>query len=167
VQGRIEIDPEREPVEIPSAIYNELCADAREREPEECCGLVTGDDQVRFGRAHRCANVMTQRHLEDPILHPRDGTQAYHMLETDWERVVREAEASGERVTAVYHSHVGTGAYFSEMDHDFAAQPGFPFPDADHVVLSVVDHQLRASGVFRRDPRTRRFVGHPLVPVFS
>ena len=88
------------------------------------------------------------------------------MLETDWEKVVREAEAGGERVTAVYHSHVGTGAYFSELDHDFAAQPGFPFPDADHVVLSVVDHQLRASGLFRRDPHSRRFVGHPLVPVF-
>ena len=64
----------------------------------------------------------------------------------------------GERVTCVYHSHVEAGAYFSEMDQDFAGQPLFPFPDADHLVVSVVGAKIVDQAIFRR--AAAGFVGH-------
>lgn len=163
--GRVEIDPARAPVEVPAALFNELCAHARESDPEECCGLVSGDDRVRFRHAHRCHNVMTALHHEDPVRWPRDGREAFHMDETEWLDVVQRCEKDGDRVTAVYHSHVGSGAYFSEMDQQFALEPGYPFPEADHIVLAVVDHRVVSSAIFRRDPDTGRHQGHALVPV--
>jgi proteasome lid subunit RPN8/RPN11 len=60
----------------------------------------------------------------------------------------------------VYHSHVGADAYLSEMDLEYAAQPLFPFPDADQIVLQVFDRTVRRVAVFRR--YAEGFVGHPV-----
>lgn len=87
------------------------------------------------------------------------------MDELEWLEVVRRCEKDAERVTAVYHSHVATGAYFSEMDQQFALEPGYPFPAADHIVLAVIEHRVVTSALFRRDAETGRFYGHALAPV--
>ncbi|NIP98690.1 MAG: hypothetical protein GWO24_36890, partial [Akkermansiaceae bacterium] len=70
---------------------------------------------------------------------PRDGETAFYMNEGDYVRAIEHAREKGETITAVYHSHVGAGAYFSELDQAFANQQLFPFPDALHFVISVVD----------------------------
>jgi proteasome lid subunit RPN8/RPN11 len=95
---------------------------------------------------------MTRLHRADPVTHPRDGTRAFYMNELDYLRVSEEAAPRGRVVTAVYHSHVGAGAYFSELDQEFARQPLFPFPDADHIVLAVFDRRVSELGLFRADP---------------
>lgn len=138
---------------------NELCNHALESEPEECCGLVTGTANERYARAYRCRNEMTARHREDPKQYPRDGTQAFLMNEVDYFKAQQEAEARGEQVTAVYHSHVGAGAYFSAMDQEFANATFFPFPRASHIVLAVWEHRVSGAGIFERDPASGRFVG--------
>ena len=138
---------------------NELCNHALESQPEECCGLVTGNAAVRFLRTHRCRNEMTARHQQDPTTHPRTGTEAFLMNEADYLRAQLDAEAAGERVTAVYHSHVGAGVYFSEMDQAFVNSPLFPFPEASHIVLSVWEHSVSGAGVFERDPASGTFAG--------
>src|SRR5215470_8103344 len=101
------MDDAPQPVGIPARILNELCEHARESEPEECCGLVLSERDLRYGRAVRCQNEMTLRHREDPEEFPRDGRSAYYMSMRDVIEISREAERIGERVTAVYHSHVG------------------------------------------------------------
>lgn len=164
VHGRVEVDPNLEPVPIPVSVLNEICAHALQADPEECCGLVSGADGARFRRVHRCRNDMTALHERDPVGFPRDGRDAFHMNELDYEEVDRQAGERGERVTAIYHSHVGPGAYFSEDDQQFAADEAFPFPDADHIVVSVFEGRILGHGLFRRDPRTRRFEGRTLVP---
>ena len=136
-------------MEIAGPILHELYAHALEAYPEECCGLLTGADRVRFRGVHRCRNEMTRLHRHDRLNYPRDGTQAFHMNEADYLDVVRKAEARHENVTGVYHSHVDADAYFSELDQDFASQPLFPFPDADHIVVSVLDGKVRGAGAFR------------------
>jgi len=148
-------------VRIPPDVLQELYAHARETCPEECCGLVLSNGPYRYGLAERCQNVMNTRHHEDPKTYPRDGTAAFYMRDQDVLRVRREAEVSGREVTAVYHSHVGAGAYLSEMDLEYAEHPLFPFPEADQIVIPVIDGSVRAPGVFRRCGD--RFVGHPLV----
>jgi proteasome lid subunit RPN8/RPN11 len=77
-------------------------------------------------------------------------------------RTLTEAEAKGQRVTGVYHSHANAGSYFSEMDQDFATRAGFPFPAAQHVVISVLDGLVRESAVFRRIDGAPGFEGRLL-----
>lgn len=158
---RVDVDPERPPVRIAAAVLHELYKHALEALPEECCGLVLSNGPYRYGLAERCQNVMNTRHHEDPETYPRDGTAAFYMSDRDVLRVRREADVSGREVTAVYHSHVGAGAYLSDMDLEYAEHALFPFPEADQIVLPVFDEKVHAPGVFRRCGD--RFVGHPLV----
>ncbi|MEN8181721.1 MAG: Mov34/MPN/PAD-1 family protein [Myxococcota bacterium] len=159
---RIEVSSELEPAVIDGRLLNEMCAHARETCPEECCGLVTGPEPGRYDAVHRCGNEMTRLHLADPTAHPRDGTRAFHMNELDYLKVSETAAREGQQVTAVYHSHVGAGAYFSELDQEFASQALFPFPDADHLVLAVYDRRVMELGLFRRNP-IGGFSGRPVV----
>src|SRR5262245_12111321 len=148
--GRFDTDDPAEPVGIPARILNELCEHAREAEPEECCGLVLSEGSLRFGRAVRCHNEMNRRHEEDPEEFPRDSRSAYYMSARDVLAVSREAERCGEHVTAVYHSHVGAGAYLSNDDLSYAQHALFPFPYADQIVLSVLDQHVREIKLFVR-----------------
>ena len=147
--GRFETD-DPTPVAIPARILNELCEHAREAEPEECCGLVLSEGRLRYGRAVRCQNEMTRRHDEDPEEFPRDSRSAYYMSARDVLEVTREAERTGEHITAVYHSHVGAGAYLSHDDLSYAQNAAFPFPQADQIVLSVFERSVREIKIFVR-----------------
>jgi len=106
---------------------------------------------------------MTRLNRDDPASYPRDGTEAFHMNEMDYVRIQERAAEQDLKVTGVYHSHVGVGAYFSELDQAFALQPLFPFPDADHVVLSVIEQRVGEVAVFRRTTETE-FEGRILAP---
>jgi proteasome lid subunit RPN8/RPN11 len=160
--GKIPIDGRLPAVVLPTRLLNELYAHARESFPEECCGLLTGSGPDSFLESHRCRNEMTKHHKNDPLNYPRDGAQAFHMSEVDYLEVVKRAEAEGRRVTGIYHSHVDAGAYFSELDQDFASQPLFPFPDVAHVVISIVDRQVQGAGAFRWVSDESRFEGRPV-----
>ena len=147
-------------MQIPPSILHEMLSHALEARPEECCGLIIGSEGERFRHLVRCHNEMTARHNEDPALFPRDNHSAFYMSPRDVELVAREAERSGERVTAIYHSHVGARAYLSEMDLGYAGSAGFPFPDADWIVLAVFDRSVSEVALFRRS--ADGFHGYPV-----
>jgi proteasome lid subunit RPN8/RPN11 len=134
---RVEVDRSLPPVVVPARIVSDLLGHARETLPEECCGLIVGAADQRYRHVVRCRNEMTQRHRSDPVAFPLDGSAAFWMNEADYMHTRDEAEAAGLRVTAVYHSHVGSGAYLSEMDLEYAHHALFPFPDADQIVVAV------------------------------
>ncbi len=159
MQRRIDVDDSLAPIGLPAQLLHELCNHALETLPEECCGLVLGDAAQRYRELFRCRNEMTVLHHKDPDLHPRDGRAAFYMNEHDYLKGLEEAEAAGMSVTAVYHSHVGAGAYLSEMDLEYAAQPLFPFPDADQIVVPVYDRTVRRVAIFR--PCAGGYRGHP------
>ena len=74
---------------------------------------------------------MNRHHRRDPFNYPRDARHAFHMRETDYQRVVqrgRGARAPGDGHLPLPRQR--RGAYFSELDQEFASQPLFPFPDA-------------------------------------
>ena len=162
-QGRIDVDEALSSVEIPRPILNDLYAHAIETLPEECCGLIVGTDADRFQRLVRCRNEMAMHHREDPVEYPRDGSEAFYMNSLDYMMVHEEAEARGARVTAVYHSHVGVGAYLSEMDLAYAASASFPFPDADHIVVAVFDRKVDSVAFFQEDGEGQSFIGRTVV----
>jgi proteasome lid subunit RPN8/RPN11 len=161
---RIDVDDSLPSVEVPREILNELYSHALATQPEECCGLVIGTDDERFRTIVRCRNEMTLRHREDPVEYPRDGRHAYYMNALDYLRAIEEAEAQGERITGVFHSHIDAGAYLSEMDRAYAESAGFPFPDADQLVVSVVSGKVDSVAFFGREPETRNFLGRTIVP---
>ena len=163
MSGRIDVNRTLAPVLLSARVLNALCEHARETHPEECCGLLTGRTIGAFEESHRCRNEMTRLHQRDPRLHPRSGDQAFHMNESDLLRVMEEAEARQRLVTGVYHSHADAGAYFSELDQEYALQPGFPFPSAQHVVISVVDGVVAESALFRRCDEAPGFEGRLLI----
>lgn len=160
---RVDLDHTLAPVSVPAPILHELCRHALENLPEECCGLIVGNSLERYLRAVSCRNDMTLRHRRDPTTYPRDGRAAFFMNPHDYDIALKEAEAAGESITAVYHSHVGAGPYLSEMDLAYAEHPGFPFPAADQIVLPVFERVVRDVALFRRT--AGGFVGHPIEPV--
>lgn len=159
---RIDLDPARPPLVIPGRVMNEFCAHARETQPEECCGLITGDREQRFQTVYRCRNEMTRLNSQQPERYPRDGKKAFYMNPTDYLKVIEEAERHGQTVNAIYHSHVGAGAYFSEMDREFAEHVAFPFPAAVHIVIALFDGQVNQLGVFERAAEGAPFEGRLL-----
>lgn len=163
VSGRIDVDRSQPPVGMAARLLNELRSHALETWPEECCGLLVGEAPGRFRAAHRCRNEMTRLHQQDPTSWPRDGKKAFHMNEIDYLRVRDRAEAEGRCVTGVYHSHVDAAAYFSELDLSYVLQPLFPFPDAQHLVVSVLEERVREVALFRRAPGTDHFEGRVVV----
>jgi proteasome lid subunit RPN8/RPN11 len=162
-QGRIDVDETLPSVEIPRRILNDLYSHAIQSLPEECCGLIVGTDEDRFQDLVRCRNEMTMRHRQDPVEYPRDGSEAFYMNSLDYMIAHEEAEARGARVTAVYHSHVGVGAYLSGMDLAYAESKNFPFPAADHIVVEVFDRKVNSVAFFRKDGEDRSFTGRTVI----
>ena len=160
MQRRIDVDDSLAPIGLPVQLLHELCNHAVETSDEECCGLILGDATQRYQQVVRCRNEMTALHQKDPGTYPRDGHAAFYMSPHDYLKALEEAEAAGLSVTAVYHSHVGADAYLSEMDLEYVAQPLFPFPDADQIVVQVYDRRVGRVAVFRRS--AEGFVGHPV-----
>jgi len=148
VSDRIELDSSLEAASIPGAVLHEICRHALDARPEECCGLVMGNDGFRFLRIVRITNVMTKMHLADPAAFPRDAHHAFYMSEVEYQRALEEAEAQSECVSAVYHSHVGQDCYLSHDDLAFAAHPLFPFPDAAQIVVSLLGERVAEVGIF-------------------
>ena len=162
---RQRVDPDRTlaPVPMPAKVVHEICQHAVNEEPWECCGLVVGSSQARYMQAVRCTNIMNKKNQEDPAAYPRDGRSAFFMDPQEYGRALQAAESAGLSITAVYHSHVGAGPYLSEMDLAYAEHAGFPFPEADQIVVSVYDRVVRDVALFRRTGKG--FVGHRVEPV--
>lgn len=164
--GRTDVDVTLTPAVISGRILNELYNHALSEGGhfEECCGLIVGDETDRYQRVERCSNEMTRLHQQDPAIYPRDGKDAFYMNEHDYLRVMQKAETEGLTVTAVYHSHVGSAAYMSEMDLEYAESPLFPFPEADHIVVSVSEGAVRGLGLFDREAPGLPFRGRSVTP---
>jgi proteasome lid subunit RPN8/RPN11 len=162
MRKRIDLTPELSPVPMPRRVLNELCAHALDAQLEECCGLVTGVDGDPYRTVYRCRNNMTMLHRQDPAAYPRSGQEAYYMSELDYLAAQQDSKERGEVVTAVYHSHVGAGAYFSELDQEFAEHALFPFPAADQIVMAVWDRHVAQVGLFAPDAETGELVGRPV-----
>ena len=156
---RIDIDESLARLVIPASLWDELTEHALSERPEECCGLILGDVFERYRRSVRCRNEMSELNRKDPGRYPRDGRAAFHMNPIDYMKAEEEVRASGERITAIYHSHVEFGLYLSDLDLDFAISEGNPFPKADQLVLSVREGQVEGMGMFQRNIDRSSFEG--------
>ena len=137
-----------------NSIYEQAAAEY----PAECCGIITlageGDDLV----VHRCENIQSRLHAEDPEKFPRDARIAYYIDPQQLYDIVSAAEKVGGGVASIYHSHIDCEAYFSEEDKERAMAWDEPiYPDAVYLVVSVVDGQVRSHKGFAWDPGAADF----------
>jgi proteasome lid subunit RPN8/RPN11 len=112
---------------IPQSIYGEMVEHAREEAPNECCGLIGGDDgEARTLYRARNAEASPLRYNLDP---------------QDQFRIMREMEERGEELSAIYHSHTHSPAYPSQTDINLAA-----YPDALCLIVSLAEGEEELRG---------------------
>jgi len=135
--------------------------------PGECCGLLfaqAGSDVAQ--RAIPLENLADRFHKLDPVEYPRDSRDAFMVNEAKLTRLVREAEAAGERWLAFYHSHIDCGAYFSAEDKKYAAPDGAPvFPELYQLVIETRVDRIVEARAFRWDGTD--FAHHQTFPAFA
>src|SRR5439155_20950206 len=106
---------------IARAVLDEIVAHAREEAPNECCGMLAGEDgrATRVYRAHN-AEASPLRYT----IHPQDQI-----------RIMMEIEKRGEGLAAIYHSHTKTAAEPSQTDINLAEN----WPDPLYLICSLAD----------------------------
>src|SRR5215210_4880459 len=114
-------------MQISRDIYAELLAHAREETPNECCGLIGGDDAV-------AKTVYRARNAEASPLR-------YNLDPQDQFRIMTEMDERGEDLSAIYHSHTASPAYPSQTDINLAA-----YPDALYLIVSLAEGEKDLRG---------------------
>lgn len=137
-------------------IIEKIYRHALDEYPFECCGIITGDGDNQS--VHLCENIQNRMHAEDPGSYPRDARTAYLIERSEFDKIVSSAAEKGEGIIAFYHSHCEHEAYFSE--EDFSAQTVFgepEFPDAFHVIVSVMNGKIHDIKCYKWDQESKRF----------
>ncbi|MEK7341284.1 MAG: Mov34/MPN/PAD-1 family protein, partial [Candidatus Binatota bacterium] len=122
--------------------WEEISLHAIETFPEECCGVIL--DKGKIDDVRRCQNIQNDLHALDPESYPRSATIAYAMDLKELESIIHEAETTGAKIKAFYHSHPNHEAYFSQEDRDFATPFGEPtYPESAQIVMSIYDRVVK------------------------
>jgi proteasome lid subunit RPN8/RPN11 len=114
-------------VRISKSIYEELLRHARDDAPNECCGLIGGQNGI-------ATTVYRARNAEASPLR-------YNIDPQDQFRIMTEMEEKGEELSAIYHSHTASPAYPSQTDINLAA-----YPDAVYLIVSLAEGQQDLRG---------------------
>jgi proteasome lid subunit RPN8/RPN11 len=124
------------PPELGAALLSAVVAHLISVWPEEGCGvLLAGEGGIRMVPL---SNAQARHHARDPADFPQDARRAFVFEPRDWLGVLRSADASGERVLAVFHSHPDGPARFSTEDRRLAAPDGIPLlPGVAHLVVAL------------------------------
>jgi proteasome lid subunit RPN8/RPN11 len=109
-------------VRIPQQMIDEIIAHAREEAPNECCGMIGGEDGAAT-TAYRSINAEAS-----PLRYSLDANDQF--------RIMRQMEEIGEDLLAIYHSHTASAPYPSQTDVNLAA-----YPDAVYVIVSLQDSE--------------------------
>ena len=99
---------------------DEIIAHARADAPNECCGIIAGND----GHAEKLY----------PAVNAEASPYRYNVDSKDLLRIYRDIDANNWDLLAIYHSHTHTEAYPSPTDVSLAA-----WPEAHYLIVSLED----------------------------
>ena len=106
--------------------------------PNEGCGVLLRSNATGRWRVVPLRNAYDEYHARDPARFPRTARTAYVFASKEQLRVWEGAEATGETVACIFHSHTDVGAYFSREDQAMAAPEGQPlWPGVSYLVVAV------------------------------
>ena len=141
------------PLSIPASILRQMQTSALAGYPGESCGLLFGPrDTADATRFVPMENVQDRLHALDPVAHPRTSRDGFQMNALAASRQIDAAAASGERLLAIFHSHVDCDPTFSNEDRVMAAPPpeGVPlYPDVWHIILACWPEGTREMRAYR------------------
>lgn len=117
--------------------------------PQEGCGVILRGAAGAW-RIHGLPNAYDRYHAADPVRFPRTSRTAYLFEPGDWLALLKEADARGEQLACVFHSHVNGIADFSAEDRAQAAPGGLPLlPDISYLVVAVNAGRATEARLFR------------------
>lgn len=105
---------------LPPQYADEIIAHARAEAPNEACGLLAGSQ----GRVMKHYRATSAEH--SPVLYSVDAKELLGYL--------REMDAQGWELLAIYHSHTHSEAYPSVTDVKLAF-----YPDSFYLIVSLQD----------------------------
>ncbi len=122
-------------LELSREYHEEIVAHAREDDPDECCGILAGQDG-KVLRLYRMTNVE-----HSPYRYSMDTKELYtvgkEISDREWE------------LMAIYHSHTHTEAHPSQTDVRLAT-----YPDAYYILVSLMDKENPAVRAFHIEDGT-------------
>ena len=145
---------------IPPKYLDQIRQHAEEDYPQEACGILVGpkNEEDKVTEIYRCKNVQDTYHAQDPISFPRTAKTAYFIDPADLVRIQRETRQKDWEIRVIYHSHVDTGAYFSEEDQRIALSEGRPaYPGVSYLVISAKGGRAEEAALFVWDEGTKAF----------
>ena len=115
---------------LPQAFIDEMIAHALEDAPNECCGIIAGQDRraVKLFRA--------QNSEASPYRYNVDPKELF--------RIYRECDENGWEFIVIYHSHTASEAYPSATDVRLAF-----WPETHYVLVSLIDRENPVVRAFR------------------
>jgi proteasome lid subunit RPN8/RPN11 len=117
-------------ISLPQSFIHEIISHAQEDAPNECCGIIAGEDgrAVKLFRAKN-AEASPYRYSVEP---------------KDLFRIYRECDENGWSFCAIYHSHTASEAYPSPTDVRLAF-----WPEAYYLLVSLQDAAKPVVRAFR------------------
>jgi len=132
------------------ADLSDIIRHLEETYPQEGCGVILKAGPEGPWRIRPLPNAYDRYHAADPVRFPRTSRTAYLFEPRDWLQLWMEAEAGGEQITCVFHSHVNGIADFSAEDRAQALAAGQPLlPDISYLVVAVVSGRASEARLFR------------------
>ncbi len=114
--------------------------------PNECCGMISGEDGTATG-VFRAANSEGSPFMY--VMDPREQL-----------RIMDAIDESGEDLLAIYHSHTRSAAYPSRTDVELAF-----FPGTLYLIVSIADRdapEIRAFRLSRGAPEGEQIAEEPV-----
>jgi [CysO sulfur-carrier protein]-S-L-cysteine hydrolase len=105
----------------------QIVAHAREEAPNECCGVVAVAPVAEVGEGRAMSVRPTRNVHASPKRFEIDGRDVLGAM--------REFEAEGWEIGAIYHSHTHTAPYPSQTDVNFAAN----WPGVEWIIVGLSD----------------------------
>ncbi len=103
---------------LPPEFIEEMIAHARQEAPNECCGIIAGQD----GRAVKLFRAKNSE----------ASPYRYNVDSDDLFRIWRECQDNGWEFLVIYHSHTKTKAYPSPTDIQLAV-----WPESYYIIISL------------------------------
>lgn len=118
--------------------------------PHEGCGVILRAGLDGPWRVRPVANAYDSHHAADPVRFPLTSRTAYLFEPREWLALNLEADARGERVVCVFHSHVNGTAQLSAEDRAGALLEGQPvLPGVSYLVVAMVGGRAAQAQLFR------------------
>ena len=115
---------------LPKRFADEIVKHARAEVPNECCGLLAGENGAIL-EVFRCEST-------------EKSPYRYYVDPKDQIRIMREMDRKGWELVGIYHSHTHTEAYPSKTDVELAF-----YPEALYFIVSVQDRHAPVIRAFR------------------